>query len=254
MRIALTVVAYEASATIEGVLDRIPATVAGASPLVLVSDDASSDNTLEVTQGWADRNPEIEVEVIRQPVNLGYGGNQRALYRLAHERGADVAVLLHGDGQYPPEMSDELVRPLADGAGGVVHGSRMLIPGGARRGRMPLGRRLGNRALSRTFNVLSGAHLSEWFTGFRAYDLPTVMRVGLDGLPSGFDFDIAITLRMLGHRERIAEVAIPTRYGEEISRVPLLRTASASLAHAVAYCGRRVGRRYAADPADPVVS
>jgi glycosyltransferase involved in cell wall biosynthesis len=253
MRIALTVVAYEASGAIEAVLDRIPASVAGSSPLVLVSDDASSDRTLEVVQGWAERHPEIELEVIRQPVNLGYGANQRALYRWAHERGADVAVLLHGDGQYPPEMCDELVRPLLDGAGGVVHGSRMLIPGGARRGRMPLGRRMGNRVLSRTFNLLSGAHLSEWFTGFRAYDLATVLRVGLDGLPDGFDFDIAITLRLLGHKERIAEVAIPTRYGEEISRVPLLRTASASLGHALAFRRRRVGQRDGADPAAPAV-
>lgn len=232
MLIAVTVVAYEASATIEELLDRIPQTIAGAAPLVLVSDDASSDNTFELVERWAARNPQFEVAVIRQAVNLGYGGNQRAMYQWAHEKGVDVAILLHGDGQYPPEMSDDLVRPIVEGTADVVHGSRMLLAGGARRGRMPLDRRIGNRVLSRIFNVLSGADLSEWFSGYRAYCVPTLLQVDLAKLPSGFDFDTAITLRLLENGNRIAEVAIPTHYGDEISRVPLLHTGFAGLAHA----------------------
>ena len=235
MLIALTVVAYEASATIEDLLDRIPHTIAGEAPLVLVSDDASSDNTFELVEQWAARNPQFEVAVIRQEVNLGYGGNQRAMYQWAHEKGVDVVILLHGDGQYPPEMSDDLVRPIVQGTADAVHGSRMLLAGGARQGRMPLDRRIGNRVLSRIFNVLSGADLSEWFSGYRAYVVPKLMQVDLAELPSGFDFDTEITLRLLENGNRIAEVAIPTHYGDEISRVPLLHTGFAGLAHAFAH-------------------
>lgn len=231
MLIAVTVVAYEAAATIEDLLDRIPDTIAGRSPTVLVSDDASDDNTFELCQKWAARNPQFEAAVVRQEVNLGYGGNQKAMYRWADERGVDVAILLHGDGQYPPEMSTDLVQPLVDGEADVVHGSRMLLPGGARRGRMPLDRRIGNRVLSRAFNALSGADLSEWFSGYRAYRVPVLMQVDLAELPDGFDFDTAITLRLIENGNRIAEVAIPTHYGDEISRVPLLRTGLSGLAH-----------------------
>ncbi len=243
MQIAVTVVAYEATDTIEGVLDRIPATICGQVPWVLISDDASSDDTAELAEKWAARNPHFEVEVTHQPVNLGYGGNQKALYQWAHDRGADIAILVHGDGQYPPEMADDLVGPLLARDAEAVHGSRMILPGGAKRGRMPIDRRIGNRVLSRTFNGLSGAHLSEWFSGFRAYRIDRLMAIpDLHRLPDGFDFDTAITLRLLENGDRIAEVAIPTHYGDEISRVPLLRTGLAGLAHAVEHW-RRFGRR-----------
>ncbi len=248
MQIAVTVVAYEAADTIEELLDRIPTTIDGRAPWVLISDDASTDNTYELAQKWAARNPHFEVEVIRQPVNLGYGGNQKAMYQWAHDRGADVAVLVHGDGQYPPEMSDQLIAPLVAEEAGAVHGSRMILPGGAKRGRMPIDRRIGNRVLSRTFNWLSGAHLTEWFSGFRAYRVSRLMAIAdLHDLPNGFDFDTAITLRLLENGDKIAEVAIPTHYGDEISRVPLLRTGLAGLAHAVEHWRHR-GRRTSPAP------
>lgn len=251
MQIAVTVVAYEASDTIEGVLDRIPATIDGRVPWVLISDDASSDNTFDLAEKWAARNPHFEVEVTHQPVNLGYGGNQKALYQWAHDRGADIALLVHGDGQYPPEMAADLVAPLVAGEADAVHGSRMILPGGAKRGRMPIDRRIGNRVLSHTFNFLSGSQLSEWFSGFRAYRIDRLMAIpDLHDLPNGFDFDTAITLRLLENDDRIAEVAIPTHYGDEISRVPLLRTGLAGLAHAIEHW-RHFGRRGAAKAASP---
>ena len=244
MQIAVTVVAYEAADTIEGVLDRIPTTIGGHVPSVLISDDASSDHTAELAEKWAARNPHFDVEVTHQPVNLGYGGNQKALYQWAHDRGADVALLVHGDGQYPPEMADQLVAPLLAEQADAVHGSRMILPGGAKRGRMPIDRRIGNRVLSRTFNVLSGSELSEWFSGFRAYRVDRLMAIpDLHGLPDGFDFDTAITLRLLENGDRIAEVAIPTHYGDEISRVPLLRTGVATIGHALTHWRRRLARR-----------
>lgn len=244
MQIAVTVVAYEAADTLEEVLDRIPATIGGTTPWVLISDDASADNTFELAEKWAANNPHFEVEVTRQRVNLGYGGNQKVLYQWAHDRGADIAILVHGDGQYPPEMADELVRPLLAGSAEAVHGSRMILRGGARQGRMPIDRRIGNRVLSRTFNFLSRTRLSEWFSGFRAYRIDRLMAISdFHRLPDGFDFDTAITLRLLENDDRIAEVAIPTHYGDEISRVPLLRTGLAGLAHAIEH--RRRGRRHA---------
>jgi len=245
MLIAITVITYEAADSIEDVLDRIPVRVAGEAPLILVSDDASSDNTRDLVEKWAEGNPSVALEVVRQDVNLGYGGNQKAAYRWATEHGADIAILVHGDGQYPPELCEELARPIIDGTADAVHGSRMILPGGARKGRMPLDRFMGNKALSKGLNLLSGAELTEWFSGYNAYRLSTLSSLDLHSLPDGFDFDAAISLRLLEHGATIAEVAIPTRYGDEVSRVPLLRTGMATIGHAIRHWRSRRARRRA---------
>ncbi len=242
MLIAVTVITYEASESIEGVLDRIPAQIAGEVPLILVSDDASSDDTCELVRKWAAEHPDVAIDVVHQPVNLGYGGNQKAAYRWAGERGAELVILIHGDGQYPPEYGEALARPIIDGSADAVHGSRMILPGGARKGRMPIDRFVGNKVLSKTLNLLSGAELSEWFSGYNAYRVSTLERVDLATLPEGFDFDAAMSLRLLEHDASIAEVAIPTRYGDEISRVPLLRTGVATIGHAFRHWRRRRAR------------
>lgn len=226
--IAVTVVAYQAEADICELLDRIPGTVLGARPLVLVSDDASTDRTTELAEKWA-ASAGTDTRVRRQPRNLGYGGNQKALFAWAAEEGAEIAVLLHGDGQYPPEMIETLVRPIVAGDASAVFGSRMITRGGARAGGMPLVRFLANKALTRLLNVLTPADLTDWFSGFRAYRLAVLTDVGCDGLPDGFDFDPAITVRLLDRGHRVVEVPIPTHYGNQRSRVPLVRTGLATI-------------------------
>jgi glycosyltransferase involved in cell wall biosynthesis len=244
MRAAVLVVAYESSDYIVNLLDRIPSEVPGADLVVYVSDDCSHDDTCEKAEKWAAEHGEREVVVVRQERNHGYGGNQKLSYEWAEQSGdVDVAVLLHGDEQYPPEVIPELVAPILEGEADVVHGSRMIIPGGARRGGMPIDRYLGNRSLSWLLNRLSGAELTEWFSGFRAYRISTLAQLDLAAMPDGFDFDTTITLRILEAGGHIQEVAIPTRYGDEISRVPLLRTGLAAVRHGVAARLRRPGRR-----------
>jgi hypothetical protein len=114
---------------------------------------------------------------------------------------------------------------------------------------MPMDRFLGNRTLSWLLNRLSGAELTEWFSGFRAYRLSTLQQLDLASMPNGFDFDTTITLQLLAAEARIGEVAIPTHYGDEISRVPLLRTGLAAVRHGVVarFSGPRV-RTPAAEP------
>jgi glycosyltransferase involved in cell wall biosynthesis len=242
-RIAIAVVAYEAEGFISTLLDRIPDRIDGERPLILVSDDASADRTQELAEKWAAERGDVDAHVRRQPVNLGYGGNQKVAFAWASDEGADIVVLLHGDEQYPPEMIPELVAPIVSGDADAVFGSRMIIDHGARAGGMPMNRFLGNIGLSWWLNTLTPANLTEWFSGFRAYRMTTLDELGCDGLPDGFDFDIAMTLRFLDHGRHIAEIPIPTRYGEEISRVPLARTGLAALRHGLRALGVRYRRR-----------
>jgi glycosyltransferase involved in cell wall biosynthesis len=217
--VAIVIVAYNAERTIAAVLDRIPAPVAKNVGAILVSDDASSDRTAEAALTWAHRHPHIPVTVVRQPENLGYGGNQKFCYRWAAERGLDHAVMIHGDGQYAPEIVLLMVQPLLDERAKAVFGSRMLTKGAALKGGMPRYKWIGNRMLTSVQNSLSGLRLSEWHTGYRAYSLAALAALDLDSMSDGFDFDTEIILGLADTlddaRRDVVEIAIPTFYGSE---------------------------------------
>ena len=115
---------------------------------ILCIDDASSDATSERASDWAVRNNADNIVVLKNPVNQGYGGNQKLGYRLAVDLGFDFAILLHGDGQYAPELLGEFIDTWKTTQADVVLGSRMQSWKSARAGGMPLYKALGNRTLT----------------------------------------------------------------------------------------------------------
>ncbi|MFM7336732.1 MAG: glycosyltransferase family 2 protein, partial [Actinomycetota bacterium] len=161
----------------------------------------------------------LPLTIVRHEVNLGYGGNQKTGYQLALEQNLDLVVLLHGDGQYAPEYLPQMVEPIVAGRADVVFGSRMLTQGGARKGGMPLYKFVGNKILTFLQNRLARVSLSEWHSGYRAYSVPALRKVNFLKNSDYFDFDSQIILQMIGARQRIVEIEIPTFYGDEISRV-----------------------------------
>lgn len=213
----MLVVAYNAETTLQWVLDRIPVELRRELVEVLVMDDHSTDATFEVAHGYA--GDELPLTIIRHERNLGYGGNQKAGYRYAIDHGWDVVVLLHGDGQYAPERMPDLIAPIVADDADAVFGSRMLDRGGARRGGMPMYKYVGNRILTTAQNAITHAGLSEWHSGYRAYRVAALAELDFVGNSDGFDFDTEIILQLLGAQKKIAEVPIPTYYGDEISRV-----------------------------------
>ena len=223
MKIGVLVVAYEASATLESVLSRIPSDFRSTLHTILVCDDASSDDTYQVGMRVKQSRPDLPLEVIRRPVNLGYGGNQKAGYRWMIDRGLDVVVLLHGDGQYAPEFLARMVKPILEGRADVVFGSRMLERGAALRGGMPKYKFVGNKILSYLQNRIAGVHLSEWHSGYRAYSVASLAQVGFELNADYYDFDTQIILQMIASQQRILEIPIPTFYGDELSRVNGIR-------------------------------
>lgn len=245
--LAIVIVAYNAEHTIESVLDRIPGPVATQVGAILVSDDASADGTVDAALRWAGRHPHVPVEVVRQPRNLGYGGNQKFCYRWATGRGFAHAVMIHGDGQYAPELVLSMVEPLLDGRARVVFGSRMIAPGAARRGGMPRYKWVGNRLLTSFQNAVVGLRLSEWHTGYRAYTLSALAELDLDAMSDGFDFDTEIILgfadTLEDARHDVVEIAVPTFYGDEKCHVNGLRYALEVVVDVVRYRRCRWGRR-----------
>ena len=187
-RIGVLVVAYNAASTLAAVLDRLPPAFREQVTEVVVCDDASSDCTYTVGKDYQAQT-DLPLTVIRRPQNLGYGGNQKAGYRWAIDHGLDIVVLLHGDGQYAPEVIEDLVAPFEDASVDAVFGSRMMVPGSARLGGMPLYKFVGNRILSRFSNAATGLELTEWHSGYRAYRVEALRDIDFESKSDGFDFD-----------------------------------------------------------------
>jgi glycosyltransferase involved in cell wall biosynthesis len=235
------IVAYNAASTLAQVLDRIPPEFRSRIDKVLVGDDHSQDSTYLVGLGYRQLNEDLPIEIVRHPVNLGYGGNQKAGYRWAVEQGLDIVVLLHGDGQYAPELLPEMVAPLERNEADAVFGSRMMEPGRARRGGMPLYKYVGNRILTRVENQLAGLDLSEWHSGYRAYSVAALRDLPFERNSDGFDFDTEIILQLKEAGKRIVEIPIPTYYGDEICYVDGVKYARDILADVTRYRAHKMG-------------
>jgi glycosyltransferase involved in cell wall biosynthesis len=240
-RIGIVVVAYNAASTLAQVLDRIPRDFVPRIDEILVGDDHSQDSTYLVGLGYQRLSADLPLSVIRHPRNLGYGGNQKAGYRWAIENGLDIVVLLHGDGQYAPEILPDIVEPLELDKCDAVFGSRMMEPGAARRGGMPLYKYVGNRILTRFENSIVGTDLSEWHSGYRAYSVDALRSIPFEQNSDGFDFDTQIILQLLEAGKRLHEIPIPTYYGDEICYVDGIKYAKDVSRQVLRYRAHKMG-------------
>lgn len=226
-RLLIFVVAYNAETTIDSVIRRIPRKLSdGYEVDILIIDDASADDTFarSLTLSKAADAP-FPIHVLYNPVNQGYGGNQKLGYRYAIQNGYDFVALLHGDGQYAPECLSTLLEPLRNGHAGAVLGSRMLNPLGALKGGMPLYKFAGNRILTWIENRLLRTRLSEFHSGYRLYSVAALRCIPFERNSNDFHFDTEIIIQLLVARVPIRELPIPTYYGDEICYVNGLRYA-----------------------------
>lgn len=219
-RIGILIVAYNAVTTLTQVLKRIQPVVWDNVEEVVVFDDASQDSTYELAVGYKVLSETTKLHVIKNARNLGYGGNQKAGYRYFMERGFDVVVLLHGDGQYAPEVLSNLYHPIVADECDAVLGSRMLPDyGGPRKGGMPLYKYIGNRILTFFENRMLSMDLTEFHSGYRAYSLAALRQIDFSRMTDNFHFDTEIIIKLHHQGYRIREVPIPTYYGKEICYV-----------------------------------
>lgn len=234
--------AYNAASTLAKVLDRIPRDFIPRITQILICDNASEDQTYLVGLGYKQVDGrKLPLEVLRNPKNVGYGGNQKIGYEWAIEHELDIVVLLHADGQYSPEMLPEIVAPLERGDADAVFGSRMMTPGGARKGGMPMYKVIGNKVLSTIENRLAGTNLSEWHSGYRAYSVAALRDVPFQRNSNEYDFDTEIIIQFHEAGKRITEIPMPTYYGDEISYVNGPRYAKDIVKDVLRYRAHKIG-------------
>lgn len=225
-KILVFIVAYFAADHIQSVFNRIdPALLKSDDIHVLCIDDASTDSSSETAAQWVKQNGYKNITILRNPVNQGYGGNQKIGYRYAVDNGFDYVILLHGDGQYAPELLGDFIDIWKKTDADVVLGSRMHSVVSARKGGMPLYKILGNKILTNFQNAVCGKNLSEYHTGYRAYSTRYLRSVPFEVNTNDFHFDTEILLQAFQADAKIAELHIPTHYGDEVCRVNGMRYA-----------------------------
>ncbi len=184
---------------------------------IILVDDKSRDDTVAIARSLEG------VEVHEHQVNRGYGGNQKTCYRLALAAGADIVIMLHPDYQYTPKLIPAMVSIIANGLHPCVLGSRIL-GGYALKGGMPLWKYISNRFLTLAENLLFGAKLSEYHTGYRAFSREILERLALEGNSEDFVFDNQMLAQILWYGFTVAEVSCPTKYFPEASSINFRRS------------------------------
>lgn len=217
MKIGILIVAYNNEHFIEMVLDRIPTIVKKKVKEIAIFDDHSEDNTSQKAVGYKIKNNIKNLKIYYNPKNLGYGGNQKKGYSYFINKGYDIVALLHGDGQYAPELLPTLLKPLEDRKCDAVFGSRMI--GGPLKGGMPLYKYIGNKFLTAIENFFLDMDLSEFHSGYRIYSCHALKKIPFLENTDDFHFDTEIIIQLKHNNLRIIELPIPTYYGEEISNL-----------------------------------
>jgi glycosyltransferase involved in cell wall biosynthesis len=214
-KIVVVMPAYNAARTLRQTYDEVLAQ--GIVDLVIVVDDASRDDTVSIAQAL----PGVQVET--HDMNRGYGGNQKTCYRLALAAGADIVIMIHPDYQYTPLLVPALASLVASGLYPCVLASRIL-GGRALHGGMPIWKYVANRFLTLLENLLLGAKLSEYHTGYRAFSRALLERLPLEKNSDDFVFDNQFLAQVLWLGCPIGEITCPAKYMAEASSINFRRS------------------------------
>lgn len=214
-KVVVVMPAYNAAETLRQTYDEVMAQ--GVVDLVIIVDDASKDKTSAI----ASELTKVIIQTHRQ--NLGYGANQKTCYKLAIQNEADIVVMIHPDYQYTPKLIPAMVSIIGNGLYPCVLGSRIL-GGYALKGKMPIWKYISNRFITFVENLLTGAKLSEYHTGYRAFSRQILEQLPLEANSDDFVFDNQMLLQILWYGHTIAEVSCPTKYFTEASSINFRRS------------------------------
>jgi glycosyltransferase involved in cell wall biosynthesis len=212
-RLLVVMPAYNAEKTLRQTYAEVPREYVDE---VILVDDGSNDRTAEIARS-------LGVRTFVHPQNRGYGGNQKTCYTEALRRGGEIIVMVHPDYQYSPKLIVAMASMIASGHYDVALGSRILgsdtLAGG-----MPLYKYVANRALTLFENLLLGAKLSEYHTGFRAFSREVLETLPLEENSDDFVFDNEMLAQVIYFGYRVGEISCPTRYMEEASSISFWRS------------------------------
>ena len=251
-KIVVVMPAYNAAKTVTQTVDEVRQQ--GIVDEIILVDDRSRDDTVAVASSL------LGVRVHVHERNVGYGGNQKTCYRLALEAGADIVIMLHPDYQYTPKLIPAMASIIANGLHPCVLSSGIL-GGYSLQGGMPMWKYIANRFLTLAENILLGAKLSEYHTGFRAFSREILERLDWSSNSDDFVFDNQMLAQILWHGFTIGEVSCPTKYFKEASSINFRRSVkygfgclAIGLSYRLAKMGLRRPRLFSSTPRRGAIS
>ena len=228
--------AYNAELLMEKVIRDIPSETMEALNTILIIDDGSSDGTAALARVLSKEFPKISL--IQHPVNRGYGGVQKTAFDWTLENCGDIAVMLHSDGQYPPEYLKPMIVPFENGAD-VVGGSRILY-GDMRKGGMSRTRYYGTIWLNTLENLVFRRKLTSYHSGYKAYSRKALFEIPYRSYSNTFNFDSEMLVGAIRAGLSIEEIPIPTVHGEGFSSLKPVPYGLSVLRTLVRYVFRRI--------------
>ena len=214
-KIIVVMPAYNAAHTLRRTYEGVMAQ--GIVDLVIVVDDGSRDETVSIAKTLPN------AIVYTHARNEGYGANQKSCYKLALEENGDIIIMVHPDYQYTPKLIPAMASMIGNGLYECVLGSRIL-GGYALKGGMPIWKYIANRFLTLVQNILLGAKISEYHTGYRAFSRDLLERLPLEVNSDDFVFDNQMLAQIVWFGYTVAEVSCPTKYFAEASSINLFRS------------------------------
>jgi glycosyltransferase involved in cell wall biosynthesis len=218
-KITVVMPAYNAAKTLQRTYDELPHDVVDQ---IILTDDGSTDETVALAHS-------LGLHTIVHADNRGYGGNQKTCYRAALDTGADIVVMVHPDYQYSPRLVTAMAAMITSGHYELVLASRIL-GGTARAGGMPAYKYVSNRFLTGFENLMCGAKISEYHTGFRAYSRRLLETIPLANNSDDFVFDNELIAQSLYFGFSVGEISCPTRYFDDASSINFRRSVRYGLA------------------------
>jgi len=213
-KVAVCMPAYIAAKTLRDAVSEIPL---GCYDDLILGDDASTDGTAELAE-------ELGLFVVRSPQNRGYGGNQKQIYQAALDRGADVIVMLHPDGQYDASLIPGFVDFVARGTADMMLGNRIRTRRECLKGGMPVWKYFCNRCLTIFENVVFGQNLGEFHSGFRVYRAELLRAIPFHDNSEDFVFDSELIAQAVHHGFKVGDAPMPVRYFPEASSISFRRS------------------------------
>ena len=217
--------AYNVERTLGEVLSKIDESVL-ARAHVLVIDDGSRDGTAQAYERFmsscvenAEGAENARFEYFRFEQNSGYGAVVKKGLAEGIASGAAFVACLHGDGQYPAEKLGEFFAEMENCNLDLLQGSRHAIAGEAKRGGMPLYKRIGGAFLTALENLSFRVKLTDRHSGFIVYSSRFLKTLDLNKLSTSFDIDLELISIADARHFAIAELPIPTRYADEKSNL-----------------------------------
>ncbi len=205
--IAIVIPCFNESLLLAKVIDTLPDYI----DKIIIIDDKSSDNTLEIALKYEQNNPD-KIKLIAHTDNQGVGGAIASGYKLCRDENVDVTVVMAGDAQMDPVELPIIIEPIVNNECDYTKGNRLFS--GDAWNMIPKIRYIGNAVLSLITKIASGYwHIADSQSGYTAINLKALQTINWDHMYKRYGQPNDLLVRLNIYSFRVRDIPIKPIYG-----------------------------------------